>query len=119
MLSNPAMAVAREVRVGVYENPPKISLSVDQRPSGIFGDLLGEIARQEKWTLRAVPCEWQECLKALENRQIDLLPDVALTPERSRKFSFHAVPALNSWSAAYVRKETRIGNPPIFSSGQK
>ena len=108
MLSNPAMADAREVRVGVYENPPKISLSVDQRPSGIFGDLLGEIARQEKWTLRAVPCEWQDCLKALEANQIDLLPDVALTAERSRKYGFHAVPALNSWSAVYVRKETHI-----------
>jgi PAS domain S-box-containing protein len=102
------MADAREVRVGIYENPPKITLSVDQRPSGIFGDLLEEIARQEKWTLRAVPCEWQECLKALEAKQIDLLPDVALTAERSRKYGFHAVPALNSWSAAYVRKETHI-----------
>ena len=108
VLSNQAMADAREIRVGIYENPPKITLGSDKQPSGILGDLLGEISRQEGWTLRASPCSWQECLDALEARQIDLLPDVAFSEERDRKFDFHMEPALNGWSAIYVPKGAHI-----------
>ncbi|MBS0354497.1 MAG: response regulator [Proteobacteria bacterium] len=107
-LSNHAFADAREVRVGVYENPPKITLDSNRQPSGIFGELLREIARQEGWTLHAVPCEWQACLEQMEARQIDLLPDVAFTEERGRKYDFHTVTALNSWSVAYVPKGRHI-----------
>ncbi len=97
----PAMADAREVRVGVYNNEPKILLGPDGQPSGILGDLLGEIARRERWTLTAVPCAWQECLDALEKGQIDLMPDVAYNEKRAVLFDFHQTPALHSWSAIY------------------
>lgn len=36
----------RQVRVGVYHNPPKIELNADSQPSGIFGDVLQAIAEE-------------------------------------------------------------------------
>ncbi len=53
------LAQAREVRVGVYPNEPKIYLNEAGHATGIFADLLGEIATREGWTLRYVPCDWQ------------------------------------------------------------
>ncbi|MBU2155131.1 MAG: hypothetical protein KKC81_04280, partial [Gammaproteobacteria bacterium] len=60
-------AQSRQVIVGVYANEPKILLGQDGKLSGILGELLNEIARQEDWQLRPRPCEWQECLELAQN----------------------------------------------------
>ncbi|SEG67967.1 EAL domain-containing protein [Marinobacterium lutimaris] len=98
------------VRVGVYDNPPKIRME-SGAVSGIFGDLLSEIAAEEDWQLEAVPCSWDDCLKLLRNGDIDLLPDVAKTPERLNLFSFHQEPALLAWSQVYTRAGTDVHSP--------
>jgi PAS domain S-box-containing protein len=106
--AQPARGESRELRVGIYENPPKLMLDPTGQPSGILGELLGEIARQEGWTLVAVPCRWQECLSALGEGSIDLLPDVAYSDERARTLAFHKTPALHDWSSIYNRREAPI-----------
>src|SRR5690606_35045214 len=78
-----ATAAEPVIRVGVYENPPKLLMGEDGLPSGIHGDLLREIAQGEGWRLRAVHCEWEECLSALGTGSIDLMPDVAYSDSRS------------------------------------
>ncbi len=104
----PAHAEAREVRVGVYANAPKLYLDQDGRVTGILGDLLTEIARQEDWTLRPVQCDWQNCLHALQGGHIDLLPDLAYSEQRAKQFDFHKLPALYSWSTIYRRNATPV-----------
>ena len=99
---------ARTVRVGVYENAPKLLLGKAGQPSGILGDVLMAMAAQEHWNVVAVPCEWQACLEALARAEIDLMPDVAYTDQRAQLFDFHQVPALLSWSQIYKRKGTPI-----------
>jgi diguanylate cyclase (GGDEF)-like protein/PAS domain S-box-containing protein len=99
---------AREVRVGVYQNPPKLMLAEDGKISGILGDLLIEIAEREDWQLQPVACEWESCLQALAAGQIDLMPDLAYTEARAAKFDFHAVPALHSWSQLYRRADVTL-----------
>ncbi len=96
------------MRVGIYANPPKIVADSSGNPSGILGDLLGEIARREEWTIRAVPCEWQECLQALRERKIDLLPDLAYSEQRAQIYAFHDTPALHDWSEIYRLAGERI-----------
>lgn len=105
-------AAAREVRVGVYANEPKILRGENGQPSGILGDLLQEIARREGWTLRTVNCEWQACLDALQAGTIDLMPDVAYTDERAASFDFHTVPALHSWSQVYRHPQESMASMP-------
>jgi hypothetical protein len=99
-----AAGAAREVRVGVYDNPPKLVAGADGQPSGILGDLLVELARLEQWTLVPVPCEWEACLRALESGAIDLMPDLAYSSSREQRFDFHREPALHSWSQVYRRQ---------------
>lgn len=107
-LAEHAIAPTPVVRVGVYTNMPKILMGQDGQPSGILGDVLVAIAKLEHWQLVAVPCEWQACLNALQNGQIDLLPDVAFTEQRAEVFDFHTTPALLSWSQIYKRKGVSI-----------
>jgi diguanylate cyclase (GGDEF)-like protein/PAS domain S-box-containing protein len=101
-------AQAREVRVGVYENPPKVTAAANGQASGIMGDLLQEVARLENWTLVPVPCQWEACLAAVEAGTLDLMPDVARTDSRVRLYDFHRVPALHSWSQLYRRTDQPI-----------
>lgn len=96
------------VRVGLYENEPKIFTNAAGEPSGIFIDLLTDIATTHNWTLDYRPCDWSQCLRWLETGQLDLMPDVALTEERRQRFDFHQQPALNSWSQLYSQPEQSI-----------
>ncbi len=98
----------RTVRVGLYQNPPKVFIDEKGLPSGIFVDLLNEIAKKEKWNLVYIPCEWPDCLEALEEHRIDLMPDVAYSRERNKKYDFHQTPVVDSWSQVYANSSTRV-----------
>ncbi|KXB32293.1 hypothetical protein AT959_00905 [Dechloromonas denitrificans] len=99
------------VRVGIYANAPKIFVDTAGKPAGILVDLLNRIAEPAGWQLDYVPCAWQACLDALQAGQIDLMPDVAYSPQRDQLFDFHATPSLHSWSQIYSRS-----NMPIASA---
>ena len=101
---------ATQVRVGIYENEPKIFTNASGVPSGILIDILKAIADKENWQLTYVHCEWKDCLKKLEAGNIDLMPDVAYSAERDRYFDFHSTPALFSWSQIYRRQDVRISS---------
>ncbi|WP_187271591.1 EAL domain-containing protein [Massilia arenae] len=98
-----AVAAPRVVRVGVYANPPKLYPSGEGQAEGILVDMLREVAKAEGWELRFIQCQWTQCLAALNQGSIDLLPDVAWSEERSRQLDFHQVPALYSWSQVFRR----------------
>ena len=100
----------RVVRVGCYENKPKIFTDDDGLPSGIFPAILDEIARIEGWRLVYVPCEWDDFPDALESGVIDIMPDVAFSMARQEEFDFNHELVLNSWSSVYARKTKQIKN---------
>lgn len=101
-------APVRSVTVGLYENDPKIYTSPNGRPAGLFVELINEIARREGWQLRYVPCEWSDCLRALEAGELDLMPDVAYSVERAKRYDFHDVSVASSWSQIYSSPQLRV-----------
>ena len=103
---------AQTVRVGIYQNSPKIALSEAGKPEGFFVDLIEAIAREENWQLVWVPGSWSESLQRLTKGELDLMPDVAKTGERERLYQFHREPALSSWSQIYARKGSGIRGLP-------
>ncbi len=104
------MPAGQTVAVGVYRNSPKVFLDESGRPAGFFIDLLEEMARKEGWRLKYRPCEWVRCLELLEKGDLDLLPDVAYSAERARRFAFGKEVALSSWSVFYTRPDQ-----PLYS----
>lgn len=98
----------RTVRVALYQNLPKVGLDDDGQPRGVFVDLIEAIARAEGWQLEYLPGTWRQGLEGLENGTIDLMPDVALTADRDRRFDFHGEPVLSSWHQIYTRPDSTI-----------
>lgn len=96
-----ARAEGRLVRVGVYENAPKIFTAESGRPAGIFIDIIEYIAQREGWRLQYVPGAWGQGLDRLQKGAIDLMPDVAYTSNRAEIFAFHKAPVLSSWFQVY------------------
>jgi len=94
---------AEVVRVGLYQNPPKIFRSKQGTPSGFFVDILNEIARKSHWQLQYVDCEWRECLRQLGQGEIDLMPDVAYSQNRDQRFDFNHEVVLTNWTMLYAR----------------
>jgi signal transduction histidine kinase/CheY-like chemotaxis protein/HPt (histidine-containing phosphotransfer) domain-containing protein len=103
-----APGAGRTVTIGLYENAPKVFTAPNGQPAGLFVELIEAIAAKEGWRLRYVRCEWADCLKRLEEGQIDLMPDVAFSTERARRFSFHRVSVANSWSQVYAHPDIVI-----------
>ncbi|HEX7387081.1 MAG TPA: EAL domain-containing protein [Castellaniella sp.] len=96
-------AQAVTLRVGIYPQRPDVYVDANGQPAGILGDILVEIARREGWTLKTQTCVWAQCVQMLQSGQIDLLPDMYYTPERTKTFTFHHIPVLHSWSQIYAR----------------
>jgi PAS domain S-box-containing protein len=96
------------LRVGMYENNPKIFTDENGNPSGFWPDIIAYIASKEDWKIEYVQGTWTECLNRLENGQIDIMPDVAFTEARSALYDFSNEPVYTSWSRVYAKKETDI-----------
>ncbi|MDP2368885.1 ATP-binding protein [Rhodoferax sp.] len=103
LLPAPAWA-QQKVRVGVYQNSPKVALASDGKPEGIFVDLIEAVAEKEGWRLEYVAGTWAEGLARLGMGEIDLMPDVAATPERELLYAFQQEPVLASWNQVYARR---------------
>lgn len=95
-------------KVGLYENAPKIYTGENGRPAGLFVELLDAMARAQGWTLHYVPCQWADCLNHLERGELDLMPDVAFSPERALRFDFHNVSVASSWSQIYTPPQFKV-----------
>ena len=96
------------VRIGIYQNQPKVFLDQAGDPAGFWVDLLEHIADAEDWSLEYVPCQWYRCLQAVEEGQLDLMVDVAYSEERDRSFDFNQEVVLASWSVVYARSGLRL-----------
>jgi signal transduction histidine kinase len=102
------LAAQTPVRVGVYANPPKIQLDAAGTPSGIYVQVIEYAASREGWQVRYVPGTFQQGLDRLERGELDLMVDVAKSPQREARFDFNAEPVLYSWNELYVRQDLRV-----------
>ena len=98
------------IRVGVYDNPPKIFLNSDGKASGIFIDILNYIAEKEEWEIKYVYAPWENCLYNLDNHIIDILPDVAYSDQRSEIYQFNRITVLPSWLQFYTKNGTTLNS---------
>ena len=96
------------IRVGAYENAPKIYTNSDGDLVGFWPELIEYIAQQENWKIVWVHGTWEEGLNRLTENQIDIMPDVGWTAERSERFTFSNETVLASWSRVYVPKESFV-----------
>lgn len=110
LLTGPSLwsQIKEPVRIGAYDNSPKIFIDDDGRAAGIFVDIISEISEKEDLEVKYVFGEWAELKKALLAGQIDVLPDFTHSREEDSLFTLNAIPVLSSWLEAYSLKGAEI-----------
>ena len=96
-----AAAPQRLVRVAMFPHAPAIFLDEHDQPQGFYVDMLREVAAKEGWDLHFVPGTWQDSLDRARTGEVDLLTNVAYTPERDAYLDFGKEPSFTTWSVLY------------------
>jgi signal transduction histidine kinase/CheY-like chemotaxis protein len=106
----PGLLIAsnRTVKVGIYQNKPKVFIDSAGNPQGFFIDILNHIASKEGWQLDYVTSTWEENLEKLENTEIDLVLDIAESEGRAELFDLNKEVIFSNWAIVYVQKHSKI-----------
>ncbi len=102
---------ANTVRVGIYQNSPKVYQDANGIPQGLFVDLIEYVAEKEKWDVQYMFGTWSEQIESLQNGRIDIMADVAWSESRDSVFSFHQILVIQSWLQVFA-----YGNNQYFST---
>lgn len=98
----PSLAFTQVIKVGYFHNPP-LSLNTGKGSvSGLFPDLLEEIAKKEGWNIRWVQGSWAQCLERLEKGELDLMISIVPNEERELVFSFNEMPVIRTWAQVFA-----------------
>ena len=103
---------AQTVRVGFYENAPKLFTDDSGRVAGFFPEIIEAIAAEEGWTIEYVPGTWAENLERLNAGDIDLMPDVGYSEARASIYGFSGEPLFINWGVIYRRPGAGIESIP-------
>jgi signal transduction histidine kinase/CheY-like chemotaxis protein len=104
----PTQAWAETLRVGYYDNPPKIFRDAEGRPTGFWPEVTEAILSDLGYEFEYIECEWEACLEMVKMGQLDLMPDVAFSEERAKQFQFINEALIYSWSTIVAAERVRI-----------
>ena len=102
------LASNKTVKVGIYQNKPKVFVDSAGAPQGFFIDILNYIAAKEGWQLDYVLSTWEKNLEKLRKAEIDLLLDIAESEGRAELFDFNKEIIFSNWAIVYVQKDSKI-----------
>ncbi len=92
------------LRIGMYDNPPKLYFDTQNHAKGIFPGIIKYIAEQEGWKIKFIPVSFKQGLEGLENGTIDIMQDVAWSKQRSLKYGYTTETVMVSWGRIYQKK---------------
>jgi PAS domain S-box-containing protein len=98
------------IRVGVYDNPPKVYLDENGECKGFFPEIIELVARNESWNIEYVFGEWSTCLDRLESGEIDVMVDVAYSENRANIYDFNNETVFNNWGVVYITPDSTIAS---------
>jgi signal transduction histidine kinase len=104
----PGQLNADPLRVGFYENRPKIFRDAAGQPAGFWPEVTEAILSEMGYDFEYVDCEWETCLEMVGQGQLDLMPDVAFSEERAAQFQFINEALIYSWSTIVTSQEVEI-----------
>jgi two-component system cell cycle sensor histidine kinase/response regulator CckA len=100
----------QDVRVGVYDNYPKIYRDEAGITKGFWADITNAIAKKENWKIAYVYGTFDQGLERLKNGQIDMMVDVGVSPERQQIYDFNNEHILSGWATVYTNKHTNVNS---------
>ncbi len=104
----PSTEPGKVIRVGVYQNKPAVFILPDGQVQGLTIAPLLEAAKANNWELQFETCYWAQCLMWLEKGDIDLMVNIAYTPERATLYDFSHEPVFLTWGQVYAKPGAEI-----------
>jgi PAS domain S-box-containing protein len=101
-------AHAKTLKIGIYENKPLVFQDAQGQVQGLSIDVLHYIAQQEDWQLEFVPGTWSDCLKRLEQGEIDLQVSIAVSDQRKKIYSYPKQTLITNWGRLYSHPKANI-----------
>jgi PAS domain S-box-containing protein len=98
----------KQLRVGVYDNYPLVSVGNDGKVEGFLTDILEYISSKENWEIDYVPGSLTECLERLERQEIDLLVGLEYSRARNKVYDFTYDSVFSDWGIIYTQKKSDI-----------
>jgi len=97
------------LRVGVIDNVPPISYMEDGKVTGIFSDIILQVAKENGWKIEWVYATFDELYLMALNNELDIMVGLIKTKERTNFFRFNYIPVITSWTQIFT-KENNINN---------
>ncbi len=97
-------------RVGVFPLEPLNFVDSSGEATGFNTDLIREAFKNSARHPVFVPGSWNECYERLQNREIDLMTTVAISPERQEIMDFSHEPVALIWGQVFTRPDSGINN---------
>ena len=107
-IPGPLPASNQTIKVGIYQNKPKVFIDSAGEPRGFFIDILNHIASKEGWQLEYVSSTWEKNLDKIEKAEIDLILDIAESEKRAEVLDFNKEIVFSNWAIVYVQKGSNI-----------
>ncbi|MBX3042506.1 MAG: transporter substrate-binding domain-containing protein [Candidatus Kapabacteria bacterium] len=85
------------LKVGVYDNSPKIFLDENGKPAGIFIDVINSVCNSNNFEVEYIHGNWDDLVNKLLLGEIDLLPDMSYSLQRDTLFSMTKLSVMSSW----------------------
>ena len=98
----------QELKIGIYDNPPKIFIDEKGDPKGFWPEIIKNIAEKENWKLKWVFGTFDENLEKLKENKIDIMPDVAYSQNRNEEYDFNKEAMFVNWGRIYSFNEDDI-----------
>ena len=111
LLSAPmAFAQPRTVRIAAFNFYPAIFQAPNGSVQGFCTDFLNEIAKREGWDIQYVYGSWGDGLPKIKRGEVDVLTNVAYTPERAVFLDYSKTEIQTVWSELYVLDHSDLDN---------
>jgi len=100
----------KKVRIAAFNFYPTLFQANDGTIQGFYVDFLKEIAKREGWDIEYVYGNWADGLARIKSDEVDVLTNVAYTPERDKEMDYGKTPLLTVWAELYVPNGSSIDN---------
>jgi len=94
--------------VGIHESRPLAFTDADGHMTGIYPEVIREIARREGWQIKWIHVSWLQGLDMVTKDELDLLGPIAVTEARKSLFKFTREPVIVDWGQVYLPENSAI-----------
>lgn len=96
--------------IGIYQNPPLVGTNDENKPLGLFVELMNHIADLEGWSITYETNYLNEALNKVEAEDVDIMLAVAYTDERAERFTYNEETIYTNWGHVYTNEQQDINS---------